>query len=147
MADFTIPDTEQFSIEFATTLVVALTTYAPALALLLEVIDHPDDPARVEGLHTVGQHIGLELLGFVRAHDLAREQLTGHRDDPAAVLPLAAILGESIAILGVVDGAESAGRVPVAPLERVAEFYTPAAQAWLARFVPELPEWNLGGDA
>lgn len=131
--------TDPFAAEFARTIASALVVYGPTARLAIAVAEGELDDGQLDGLHLVGRHVGLELIGFLRAADLHAGELSP-ADDPAPVLELACLLGESLALLLLVTDADTARRLPLAPPERIDHAYGEAARAWLGRYLPDVPE-------
>lgn len=124
--------------EFANAIAVALAAYGPAGRLALEVAGGQDDRERLDALDLVGRTVGLELTGYLRAVDLERATLRGS-DDPAPVLDLARVLAESLSLLVLVSDAQTAGRLPLAPPERIDAAYDAAARAWMSQYLEQIP--------
>ncbi len=133
----TVTPTEEFCPELARSVALALTTYGPALRLAVDYAEDGDANS-LELLHEVARSIGLELLVFGRASRLIDAFAPG--DDPAPVLPLLQVMGESLAILLLVADQETASRLPMASIDMVDALYDDGARAWLSRFIDELPE-------
>jgi hypothetical protein len=127
----------EFCPELARTVALGLTSYGPALRLAVEYSEGGNDAHR-EVIHAAAMMIGLELLVFVRACALIDEFAPG--DDPAPILPLARVLGESLAIVLLARHPETASRLPMASLDEVDGYYDTNARAWLRRFLDNLPE-------
>jgi hypothetical protein len=118
---------------------VAMTVYAPALRLVVEVAEQGANSERIEGLHDLSRTVGLELIGFLRTYDLTRAQWAGE-SDPSPIVAVSTALGESIALLASVVDQETARRVPVASLGRIDELFDRNAKTFMHRYAAAVPE-------
>ncbi|HEX4363587.1 MAG TPA: hypothetical protein VHZ75_03495 [Solirubrobacteraceae bacterium] len=133
----TLTPTEDFCPELARSIALALAAYGPTQRLALDYAERGDGAA-LELLHEVARSIGLELIAFARTTDLIGAFAAG--DDPAPVLPLVRVLGESLVILLLITDQQTALRMPMASIDAVDMRYDAGARVWLSRFIDELPE-------
>lgn len=128
--------------DVARAVVTGLMGYSDALTWLGRYID--GEGRAKEQLDLYGRNFGLDLLLAVRLADGLRTQW---RDVPLEldlrpVLPLASALGESYALMHLVDGPELAQRLPVISMERTQELFSSSVQSWLANHVSEVPQFD-----
>jgi hypothetical protein len=132
--------TDELCAEMARTIVLALTAYGPAVRLVVEYAERGDG---LEVLHDLAGTLGLELLAFVRMAERASAGVATE-DGATAAIPLARVLGESLAILGLVHDRESARRLPMASFDEIERRYDSRTRAWLRLYVDKLPERQGG---
>jgi hypothetical protein len=127
---------------------VGLTTWRNALEWLAHYVATGSGEALVE-LDRFAREIGLPLLAVVRVTDVFRASWVGapRELDPRPALPLAQALGESYALLLLVDSTELAERLPVISMERTRELFTTSVRDWMSLHVDEVPEFRAAASA
>jgi hypothetical protein len=135
----TVLEPESFARALAQLIVVALTSYLPLVRLLQEIAAGAEDRERIDAAQALGSGLGLDLLAFVQAAELAAP---AGEHDPGPVLALARSLGTSIAMAARVRSAATAAEAPLTPVSRLrALAEEPGARAWLAQRVAAMPEF------